>query len=192
MIRRKVVERLQARRRAGGGSVRASSLGDSTPDALFSASAAATTGGKPRSTERTNSEEDFLFVDDRDGHSDSADDVEDHEALWQAVPGDDVSGIDEPGVLLEDESIEESVGTALSEDSPPHQKLSPLEGRVRAGAKLFADNVSGGDRGLEDSVKPSVKPWQVTSDKNIYEQQLMLMQEQLTSAMIEKEELKST
>lgn len=194
MIRRKVAERLQARRRAGSGSVRASSLSDSTPDAAFSASSSTT--DKPRSTERTNSEEGFLFVDDRDAHSDSADDIEDHEALWQAVPGDDISGIDEPGVLVEDESIEES-GIVSAKDSPPRQKLSPLEGRVRAGAMSFADNGSGGERGLEESVtssqsrKPAVKPWQVTSDKDIYEQQLMLMQEQLTSAMIEKEELKS-
>ena len=199
MIRRKVAERLQARKRASSGSVRASDLHESTPDTVFSASVTATTG-KPRLKERTSSEGGFLFVDDRDAHSDSADDIEDHEAICQAVAGDDISGFDVPGVLLDDESVEESGTVSLEDSPPPRQKpVSPSDGRVRAGAMSFTsagDDGLGGKGGLEESVtsqssKPAVKPWQMTSDKDIYEQQLMLMQEQLTTAMIEKEELKS-
>ena len=136
------------------------------------------------------------MVDDRDTHSDSADDVEDHEALRQAVAEDDTSGLDLPGVLLDEEDVEDE-DVLMAEDSPPRSKLSPSQGRVRAGALSFSgggDDGSGSEGEPEESVsssKPALKPWQASSDKGIYEQQLMLMQEQLSSTMIEKEELKS-
>ena len=204
MIRRKVAERLQARRRAatGGssdGKQASSSLpSSSTPDAVFSVT-------KPSA--RQNTEEGFLFVDDRDAQSDSADDIEDHEALRQAV-ADDISGFEVPGALdgddFESENREEEPGSD-SKDPPPRPKLPPQlsvsgGGRVRAGAMSIGNEAEGDVANNEEETvnskptesKPALKPWQMMSDKEIYEQQLVLMQDQLTSTMIEKEELKST
>ena len=203
MIRRKVAERFHARRRAAAGGntsgeqVSSSLPSPSTPDAVFSAT-------KPSAgTERTNSIEGFLFVDDRDAHSDSADDLEDHEALRQAV-ADDISGFEVSGALDGDELFDselEKEEPGSVEDPPPRPKPSPplsgSGGRVRTGA-MSIDNeeetsVGNSEEGAvsSKSSKPALKPWQMMSDKDIYEQQLGLMQDQLTSAMIEKEELKS-
>lgn len=201
MIRRKVAERLQARRRAatGGssdGRQASSSLpSPSTPDAVFSVT-------KPSDTERQNSEG-FLFVDDRDAQSDSADDIEDHEALRQAV-ADDISGLEVSGSLDGDDFESENREIELdsgSKEPPPRPKLPPQlsGGRARSSA-MSIDNEEevGVPNNEEETVnskptesKPALKPWQKMSDKEIYEQQLGLMQDQLTSAMIEKEELKS-
>ena len=205
MIRRKVTERLQARRRAatGGssdGKQASSSLpSPATPDAVFSVA-------KPSGTVRQNSEEGFLFVDDRDAQSDSADDIEDHEALRQAVE-DDISGFEVPGTLddgdeFESENREEEPGSGsvLADDPPPRPKPPPSEGgRVRSGAMSIGNeeeaSVVNSEEGAVNSKppvsKPALKPWQQMSDKEIYEQQLGLMQDQLMSAMVEKEELKS-
>ena len=191
MIRRKVAERLQARRRTASGGDRASSL--PSPDAVFSASVKETTPNK--TTARTDSVEGFLVVDDRDGQSDaSADELEDHEALRQAV-GDDLSGFEVAGVL--DEAANDEEGELIEDPSAPRPKptLTPTQpaGRVRSGA-LSTDNDGGVEDGSLESAtssKPSVKPWQMLTEKDVYEQQLEVMQEQLTAAMIEKEELRS-
>ena len=200
MIRRKVAERLQARRRASSGSsasgsgrqISSSLPSSSTPDATFSTSKAS-----PR-TVRQNTEG-FLFVDDRDALSDSADDMEDHEALQQAV-ADDLSGFEISGALDGDEfdsQGESSSGSAVLVDHSP--LLSGARGRVRSGALSIGneEEALGVVNGEEEKVnsKPSkpdaLKPWKMTSDKEVYEQQLELMQEQLMTAMVEKEELKS-
>ena len=222
MIRRKVAERLQARRRAatGGGSdgrQASSSLpSPSTPDAVFSATKSSGT------TARQNNEEGFLFVDDKDALSDSADDIEDHEALRQAV-ADDISGFDVPGALDDDgvddfesencreEEEQSSVNTVTvsgKNTPPPRPKPPQLSasrgGRVRSGAMSIGNEEESGVVNSEEggtvnskptaskpALKPALKPWQQMSEKEVYEQQLGLMQEQLMSAMVEKEELKS-
>ena len=207
MIRRKVAERIQARRRAASGGRQGSSSLPSSPDAVFSTAGSVSAGGKPKSSGRTDSvEAGFLLVDDKDNQSDSGDDLEDQEALRQAVAADDeISGIDVPGMLDDYEGLsdteeeEEEEGEMEDDDAPPRSKLSStVEGRRRAGA-LSVSSGGGGGRGSIDEKEEAVsssktapkKPWQMSSDKEIYEQQLVLMQEQLTGAMIEKEELKS-
>ena len=215
MIRRKVAERLQARRRAGtGGSsdgsrVSSSLTSSSTADAVFSVTKPSTSG---TAVARQTSDEGFLFVDDRDTHSDSADDIEDHEALRQAV-ADDISGFDVPGALddiggddFESENREEE-RTSLANDPPPPPRPKPPDlsgrGRARSGA-VSVDNEEEADQVVkckeEEMVKskpstsskpPALKPWQQMSEKEVYEQQLGLMQEQLMTSMVEKEELKS-
>ena len=218
MIRRKVAERLQARRRGGSsGRQAASSLPSSSPDAVFSAIAADSdsTAGSARGNPRLDREasNDFLFVDDRDAQSDSGDDLEDHEALRQAVAGDEdeISGLDvvgemgDRGELMETKEEEErereegkgmereGEGEVMEDEPPPRSKRSPSTGkRERASALSTGGSGGGGGKGeTMSSSKPALKPWQMTSDKEIYEQQLALMQEQLTNAMIEKEELRS-
>jgi hypothetical protein len=212
MIRRKVAERLQARRRAAtggssdGSQVSSSLPSSSTADAVFSVTKQSGRVG------RQNTEEGFLFVDDKDAHSDSADDIEDHEALRQAV-ADDISGFDVPGVLddagddfvsvnqnRDEEHEEPGSGTTLSNDPPPRPKPPDLSGRGRArSGAVSVDNeeepgqVVKNEEGVVKSKpsKPALKPWQQMSEKEVYEQQLGLMQEQLMSSMVEKEELKS-
>ena len=206
MIRRKVAERLQARRRAGtGGSSDGSRVSSSVPssstaDAVFSVT-------KPAAARQT-SDEGFLFVDDRDTHSDSADDIEDHEALRQAV-ADDISGFDVPGALddiggddFESENREEE-RTSSANDPPPRPKPPDLSGRGRArsGAVSVDNEEEAGQvvkseeeevvKSKPSSKPPTLKPWQQMSEKEVYEQQLGLMQEQLMTSMVEKEELKS-
>lgn len=209
MIRRKVAERLQARRRAAtggssdGSQVSSSLPSSSTADAVFSVT-------KPSGTAtRQTSEEGFLFVDDRDAHSDSADDIEDHEALRQAV-ADDISGFDVPGALDDVGDDFESVnreeepgsGTTSVNDPPPRPKPPELSGRgrVKSGAVSIDNEEEAGqvvksEEGEVVKSKPSkppvLKPWQQMSEKEVYEQQLGLMQEQLMTSMVEKEELKS-
>lgn len=218
MIRRKVAERLQARRRGGSsGRQAASSLPSSSPDAVFSAIAADSdsTAGSARGNPRLDREasNDFLFVDDRDAQSDSGDDLEDHEALRQAVAGDEdeISGLDvvgemgDRGELMETEEEEEregeekkgmereGEGEVMEDEPPPRSKRSPSTGKRERASALSTGSGGGGGKGeTVSSSKPALKPWQMTSDKEIYEQQLVLMQEQLTNAMIEKEELRST
>ena len=96
-----------------------------------------------------------------------------------------------------DSQGESSSGSAVMVDhSPP---LSGAGGRVRSGALSIGNEEEA--RGVLNSEevmvnsKPSkpetLKPWKMTSNKEIYEQQLGLMQEQLMTAMVEKEELKS-
>ena len=208
MIRRKVAERIQARRRAASGGRQGSSSLPSSPDAVFSTASSVSAGGKPKSSGRTDSvEAGFLLVDGKDNQSDSGDDLEDQEALRQAVAADDeISGIDVPGMLDDYEGLsdteeeEEEEGEMEDDDVPPRSKLSPtIEGRRRAGALSVSSSGGGGGRGSIDEKEEAVsssktapkKPWQMSSDKEIYEQQLVLMQEQLTGAMIEKEEVKS-
>ena len=205
MIRRKVAERLQARRRAASGGSSDGRQASSTPDAVFSST-------KPSSgmAARKDSEESFLFVDDKDAQSDSADDMEDHEALRQAV-ADDISGFDVPGVLddgddFESENREQeepgSVSLAKAKDPPPRPKPPQLSGggRVRSGAMSIGNEeeasiVNSEERAVDskptETSKPAMKPWQQMTEKEVYEQQLGLMQDQLMSAMVEKEELKS-
>ena len=211
MIRRKVAERLQARRRAGtGGSsdgsrVSSSLPSSSTADAVFSVTKPSTSGTV---VARQTSDEGFLFVDDRDTHSDRADDIEDHEALRQAV-ADDISGFDVPGALddiggddFESENREEE-RTSSAKDPPPRPKPPDLSGRGRArSGAVSVDNEEEAGQVVkseeEETVKskpsskpPALKPWQQMSEKEVYEQQLGLMQEQLMTSMVEKEELKS-
>ena len=201
MIRRKVAERLQARRRAASGGSSDGRQASSTPDAVFSST-------KPTSgmATRKDSEEGFLFVDDKDAQSDSADDMEDHEALRQAV-ADDISGFDVPGTLddgddFESENREEESGSAKAKDPPPRPKPPQLSGggRVRSGAVSIGNEeeagvVNSGEGAVDskptESSKSALKPWQQMTEKEVYEQQLGLMQEQLMSAMVEKEEMKS-
>ena len=151
MLRRKVVSRLQARRRAASGH---SGEGEGTEVAYSSLESAS-----------RNESGSFLIVDgdqeDQEERTINAEGRDEHEALFQA--SDDLEGLE-----LE-----------LEGDDEPHSK--PRRDK----------NGSSDDGGVPVEEQPAkIKPWQSAS-KDVYEQQLQLMQEQLEYAMIENQQLKS-
>ena len=92
-----------------------------------------------------------------------------------------------------------------------HRQMAPFRvpnppdlsgrGRARSGAVSVDNEEEAGQvvkseeeemvKSKPSSKPPALKPWQQMSEKEVYEQQLGLMQEQLMTSMVEKEELKS-
>ena len=106
----------------------------------------------------------------------------------------EVVSLQDPEGESGNETREEAGSEGMADGEEPCPALSlGLSMRERSGALLIVRRSKSREGGQQKSLqsKPSLKPWQMSSDKEIYEQQLVLMQEQLTTAMIEKEELRS-